>query len=123
MDIVAPVVLIQGSGQQATIAYPVKSGDGCLLVFSEQALDSWMSGGEQKSELRFDLTNCMAIPGLFVSGNPVVQEACSQDAIIIDKNGKRITVSNQNIAIRGDVSIEGNLDITGKLIAVGGVSG
>lgn len=117
-----PVVLIQSSGQQATVAYPVKSGDGCLLVFSEQALDSWMSGGDQKSELRFDLTNCMAIPGLFVSGNPVIQEACSQNAIIIDKNGKRITVSNQNVAIRGDVSIEGNLTITGKIEASGDVT-
>lgn len=117
-----PVVLIQAAGQDATIAYPVKSGDGCLLVFSEQALDSWMSGGESKSELRFDLTNCMAIPGLFTSGNPVVQEACGQDAIIIDKSGKRITVSNAGIAIRGDVSIEGNLTLTGKVAASGDVT-
>ena len=118
-----PVVLIQSSGQHATIAYPIKSGDGCLLIFSEQALDSWMSGGNQKSELRFDLTNCMAIPGLFVFGNPVVQEACSEDAIIIDNNGKRITLSNQNIAVRGDVTIEGNLNINGTITASGGVTG
>lgn len=118
-----PVVFVQGAGQTATIAYPVKAGDGCLLIIAEQSLDSWLYGSESKTELKFDLTNGIAIPGLFVSPNSVVQEACSQDAIIIDKSGARITVSQGNIAIRGDVTLEGNLNITGKVNASQGVTG
>lgn len=34
-----PVVFPQGAGQGATIAFPVKPGDSCLLVVAEQSLD------------------------------------------------------------------------------------
>lgn len=118
-----PVVLIQSYDQTATVAYPIKEGDGCLLLFAEQSLDSWMYGAESQTELRHDLTNAIAIVGLFVSGNDVVREACEQNAIIIDKDGKRITVSESGIAIRGDVSIEGNLTLTGEVTAAGDVTG
>lgn len=37
-----PVMFPQS--KNVTIAWPVKAGDGCLLVFSEQALDYWMYG-------------------------------------------------------------------------------
>lgn len=118
-----PVVMIQAAGQGATIAMPVKAGDGCLFVVAEQALDYWMYGKETGTNLKFDLSSGIAIPGLFVAGNSVVEEACTSESIIIDNNGTRIAVSQGNIAIRGDVSIEGNLTITGTIDASGDVSG
>ena len=34
-----PVVFPQVSGQQATIAYPVKPGDGCLIFIAEHSIE------------------------------------------------------------------------------------
>lgn len=36
-----PVVFPQGAGQNAVVAFPVKAGDGCLIVVAEQSLDYW----------------------------------------------------------------------------------
>ena len=37
-----PVLFPQSYGQGATIAFPVKPGDGCLIFFAEQALDQFL---------------------------------------------------------------------------------
>lgn len=120
-----PIVFAQSANQQAAMAYPINEGDGCLLLFAEQALDCWRSGGEAevKSDLKFDLTNCIAVPGLFVPANNLLKEACQKQAIIIEQNGKRIAVSGAGIAVRGDVTVEGSIKASGSISAgVGGLS-
>ncbi len=92
-----PVLFQQHMGQKATIGFPVKPGDGCLLVISEQSLDYWMYGQETGTNLKFDLTNAVAIPGLFAQANSVVADACNQDAVIIDVEGTRITVKSDGL--------------------------
>ena len=72
-----PVVFPQSMGQQATIAYPVKAGDGCLIIVAEQSIDYWLYGQETDTDLDFDLTNSICIPGLFAKANPVMAEACN----------------------------------------------
>ena len=112
-----PVVIQQMSGQDATLAYPIKEGDGCLLIISEQSLDYFLYGAESKVELKFDLTNAIAIPGLFAKPNAIVKDACEQNAIIIDKQGKRITLSKAGINIIGDVTVNGSINATGDIQA------
>lgn len=92
-----PVLFQQHMGQNATVAFPVKPGDGCYLVVSEQSLDYWMYGQDTGTNLKFDLTNAIAIPGLFAKANTVVAEACSQDAIIVDVSGTRLTVKSDGL--------------------------
>lgn len=92
-----PVVFQQHMNQEATIGFPVKPGDGCLLVVSEQSLDYWMYGQETGTNLKFDLTNAICIPGLFAKANDVVKEACEQDAIIVDVSGTRITIKSDGL--------------------------
>lgn len=92
-----PVVFQQHMGQKATVAFPVKPGDGCLLVISEQSLDYFMYGQETGTNLKFDLTNAVAIPGLFAKANTVVAEACNEDAIIVDVSGTRIKVKSDGL--------------------------
>ena len=97
-----PVYFIQGATQTATVVYPIKKGDGCLLFFSEQALDVWRTGAESNTDLRFDLTNAIAIVGLFIKANPLVREACQDDALIIDKGGQRVKLRQD-----GDIEVTG----------------
>ena len=81
-----PVLFLQGTGQTATIVYPVKPGDECLIVSQEQTLDIWRSSGaESDNDLRFDLTNAVAVVGLFSKPNPLVQRAYDNESIIIQR--------------------------------------
>lgn len=105
-----PVVFPQGLGQKATIAFPVKAGDLCLCIVSEQALDLWMYGQETETDLRHDLTNAICIPGLFTKPNAVMQEACRDNAIILDVDGTRVKVSKNGIILDGNVTVTGTLN-------------
>jgi len=115
----APVFFMQGASQGATIVYPVKSGDECLILYSEQALDIWRVSAEKTpTDLRFDLTNAIVIVGLFSRANPLVKEAISKDSVIIDRNGTRVMLLPDNaVDITGDTTIHGKLTVSGDVNA------
>lgn len=94
-----PVCLIQSSGQDATIAYPIKEDDGCLIFFSEQQLDGWRDDQTPDTELSFDLSNGIAVVGLFSKANDVIEDACNDDAIIVDKENTRVVIKKQEINV------------------------
>lgn len=122
-----PLCFMQGMNQRATIACPVKSGDGCLLIITEQALDYWLYGKETDIDLCHDLTSAIAIPGLFVKSNPIMREACEQEAVIIDREGVRVIVTEKDITLKGNVTVEGSVTVTGEITAreniIAGVGG
>lgn len=94
-----PVVFLQSMDQKATIAYPIKEGDGCLLFFSEQQLDYWKDGRTPKSDLRHGLSNAIALVGLVTDANSVMEDACNDDAIIIDREKTRVVVKDKEINV------------------------
>lgn len=116
-----PVLFLQSAGQKVTIAYPVKPGDGCLVHFSEQALDQFLYQRDTGTDLKFDLTNAVAIVGLFAKGNSVMAEATNSNAVIVDVSGTRIKVQGGLVQIdAAAVKINGNVTITGDLTTKGG---
>lgn len=111
-----PVVFPQGVGQNATVAFPVKAGDGCLIVVAEQSLDYWQYGQETDTDLAFDMTNAICIPGLFVQANAAVQAACASNAVVLDASGTRITVKQSEVVIdAAEVKVNGNLTVSGSI--------
>lgn len=119
-----PVVIPQGNAQQGTVAFPIKAGDGCLVVISEQSIDYWLYGQETDTDLAFDLTNAMCIPGLFSTGNPVVQKACDLNAVVLDASGTQVTVQSGSVQIdAAEVIINGNVTVNGRIDATGDVTG
>jgi len=100
-----PVLFPQGAGQTAAIVWPVKEGDECLLLFAEQTLETWRDGTESMTNLRFDLQNAVAIVGLFAKPSPAVNEACSEDALIIEKGGERVKLAVGSITITSTGSV------------------
>lgn len=97
-----PVLIPQTMGQSATIGFPIKDGDNCLIIVAEKSIDYWLYGQETDTELSFDLTDAVCIPGLFATANGVEKEACDKDAIIIDLKGTRITVQDKKITVDSD---------------------
>lgn len=117
-----PVWFPQGNNQKATIAYPVKPGDGCLIIVGEQSLDYWMYGQETSTDLCFDMTNAMCIPGLFAKANSVAGEACSQNAVIVDVSGTRVTVKSGIVQVdAANITMNGNVTVNGNFTTQGGV--
>lgn len=117
-----PVVFPQSSAQGATIAYPVKAGDGCLILFAEQALDQFLYDRDTGTDLKYDLSNAVAIVGIFAKGNSVMAEASSSGSIIVDVQGTRVKVQSGLVQIdAAAVKINGNVTITGDLTTTSGV--
>ncbi len=110
-----PVMFQQGAGQDIAIVFPVKKGDQCLLIISEQTLDMWREEGEQYSEMKYALSNAIALPGLFSRPLDDVKDAVKTDSIII-RNGKmKIAISDDHIGIKGDVDIDGKVRASGSI--------
>lgn len=66
-----PVVFQQS--QDFSDTYPLKRGDGVLLVFSQRSLERWIDNGhnsEPGNRRKFDLSDAIAIPGLFATNTP-----------------------------------------------------
>ncbi|MCI9658749.1 MAG: hypothetical protein HFI14_09070 [Lachnospiraceae bacterium] len=113
------------------IAYPVKAGDSCIIIVSEVELDEWRSGAESEGSLRFDLSSAMAVPGLLVGGSEMIQKACAQEAVVIVSGTAEVLVSEDQItasvgntefkvseaeiAIRGDLKVDGDISYTGSI--------
>jgi len=110
-----PVLFQQGAGQDVVVVFPVKKGDGCLLVISEQALDSWREEGEQFSEMKYALSNAVAIPGLFKKPTSDVKDAVSDNCVIIRNKNTKIAISKKKIAIDGDIEVKGSIKATGNI--------
>ena len=111
-----PVLLSQSFHQRAAIGLPIHAGDGCLLIASEQSTDYWLYGQETDTDLPFDLTDSICIPGLFPAANPVEREACEEDALILDLDGSRISLKDGGVHIEGPVTIEGFVTIRGEVV-------
>ena len=124
-----PVYVTQGSGQTATIAVPVKKGDECLILFSEQTTDTWRTGALSSTDLRFDLSNAVAVVGMFARPNPLMREAYSDDAIIIQNGNGRIKMTKTDITVQAvnvmvnasgnaTVTADGNVRVSGATVNI-----
>ena len=108
-----PVYFPQGIAQGATIVYPVRPGDECIIFVAEQALDQWRTGAECETDLRFDITNAIAVVGFFSTPNPHVTRSDSNESIIIQRAETFIELFDAKIEIYtdGDIFKEADLDI------------
>lgn len=101
-----PVVWPRAGG--AILHFPLRKGDMVLLVFCEAALDFWLSKGgitEAGDTRRMDLTDAIAIPGLypFSESSPVIDNQSVQlvygDASIKIKNNGQVDINDGNLTV------------------------
>jgi len=120
-------VLVQfpaSNGGQCSVTFPIKSGDQVTLLFAERSLDDFLSGGVSEDNRKYDLTDAVAIPGLFNSGVPAAQKY-SNDVCITNGNATiRLTPSGE-IILQGQKLTMNTTDgstINGGDLTVNGVS-
>lgn len=99
MPIITNVPIVFPRSSEAFIKFPLKADDGVLLIFSERSLERWLSVGgivQPGSNRKFDISDCIAIPGLFSFNQPIPD---STDNLVIKyKNGKFVINPNNKIA-------------------------
>lgn len=110
-----PVMFQQGGGRDVAVVFPVKKGDGCLLIVSEQTLDMWKEEGEQYSEMKYSLSNAIALPGLFSKPPKDIRDAIKDDCIIVRNGGAKLVISDSHVGIDADVKIRGSLKVSGSV--------
>ena len=111
-----PLVFPYCATANVGIAFPVKAGDSCIIIISETELDEWRSGAVSEGPLRFDLTSAVAIPGLLKQGNGLVSKAVTENSVVVGAGNTLFSVSENGIAVRGDLKVEGNISYTESLI-------
>lgn len=112
-----PVVFPQSAN--VTIAFPVKAGDDCLLVFAETAIDYWLYGQETDTDLKFDLSSGIAIPSLKTTGNSAMEKACEEDAVVLQSGSVTLTVKSGEVVIDGNLTVNGRIEATGDVVGQG----
>jgi hypothetical protein len=79
LPIITEVPVLFFGTKKYTIHIPLEKDDEVLIIVTERALDTWKSKGgkgvEEKDPRRFDLIDCIAIPGLQQSDFIPVTEA------------------------------------------------
>lgn len=121
-----PVVFPRSGG--AWMTFPVKPGDGCLLIFSERSLDEWKGSSDEvfpEDSRAFDLSDAVAIMGL----NPFGAGETGGDDVVISYGASRVTISDGEIrlaapsvrieasttTIVAETTVQGNLTVTGSM--------
>lgn len=104
-----PVIIPQCPSASVFIAYPIKVGDECLMLVSEQELDAWLGGGDSENDMRFDLTNAIAIPGLSNKGSSILKEACTSSSVVIANGSTKLKVAKSGVEITGDLTVSGDV--------------
>lgn len=73
--IITDVPVIFPANKDGGIIYSISAGDGCLLIFSCESMENYLSSKilsevEPGDKRKFSLTDAICIPGLFTFGNP-----------------------------------------------------
>jgi len=93
MPVLGNVPIIFPRTTIAGITFPINKGDKCLLVFSERSLERWYLTGnntEPGDRRRYDLSDAIAIPGLFSFAETNIQT--NNNDLEIHNDGQRITI-------------------------------
>jgi len=110
-----PVVFPYCSALSAGVAFPLQVGDSCLVIFCEQALDTWLGSGDTTSELKYSLTNAIAIPGLMKFPTDAIAEAVEEKSFVVYCGKTKIKVGSEKVKISGNVEVDGSLTVSGSI--------
>ncbi|NRQ51994.1 Gp138 family membrane-puncturing spike protein [Brevibacillus sp. HD1.4A] len=105
-----PVVFPRGGGYVLT--FPIKSGDECLVVFSDMCIDAWFASGGVQNQIekrRHDLSDAIAIPGLWSQPKRLEEYSTKHVELRDDTRTKFIRITDSAIDITAPrIRINGN---------------
>ncbi len=105
LPIVENVPLVVMGNDRYTVAIPFDKGDNVLLVFSQRALDIWLSKGKTVlpgDTRKFSINDAFAISGLHSFADVIPLLENNTDFGLIKENSKVIIDDSDNIIIKNE---------------------
>jgi len=98
MPVITNVPVLFPSGGGASLTFPVRAGDGCLLVFAERSLDRWLAQSTVKEvetgDIRMhDISDAVAFVGLAPFG-ATLSASANSTALNLGTGG-RVAIGTQ----------------------------
>lgn len=135
-----PVVFPRGGG--ATLTFPIKAGDECLIVFGCRSIDAWWQNGgiQAPSDSRtHDLSDAFVLVGPMSQANKItgistdkvqLRSDDGETLIELDPAGQNVrvlapgevTVDSPTSHFTGDVHIDGDLQVDGDINCNGSIT-
>jgi hypothetical protein len=120
-----PVVSLSGGGFAFT--FPIQSGDYCLLLFAERAIDNWFEQGssaEPAHARRHSLSDAFAVVGIRPRGQALGSYNTSEVELRSTDGQIKIRLGQSEIMLTAPtVRIEGQLQVSQTITAQGNVVG
>jgi hypothetical protein len=115
-----PVCVQHAASFGLSITVPYDVGDQCFLIIADRSIDNWQEEGgvqppvETTEPRHHDLTDAVALIGLLNTTQNISNY--NRSAIEIRNNDQSVLfkLDDSGIAIEGNVTINGDLDITGE---------
>jgi len=104
-----PVAFQRGGG--AFLSFPLKQGDQVMLHFSHSSLDEWLSSSgdvtDPQDVRRHDITDAIAVPGLYPFSKAIRDISDTSLRIGFDGGGLQCTITDNGtleVSVQGDSS-------------------
>lgn len=128
-----PVMWPRAGG--ASITFPVKPGDGCLLLFTDSSLDAWKQSGDTGAagdNRQHALSDAVAIMGVVSfgdgGGSPDSAEITMGETVITLASGAAtikaptVTIDAPTTTVQGNMTVVGSLNGQGGMTVTGNVT-
>lgn len=106
LPVIVDVPVIFPGTKDFILHFPLKSGDGVLILFSERSMEYFLSNNMTDSEpgdpRTYDINDAIAIPGLFSFGSPGKVASGNAEVEILYKNASIKIDDSGNVKINGD---------------------
>lgn len=116
-----PILWPASGGGKAGFTMPLKPGDGVMLVFQQRSMEGWLDGKNTMPDdpRQFDLSDCVAIPGLQASGI-----SAHSDDVVLKFDKTIVTLKKDGSLVMGNdkggitIDADGNITLKGQSIKV-----
>lgn len=102
-----PVQWPSSADGKASLTFPLKQGDGVQLQFAERSIDDWLKGGESDDPRQYDLSDAIAIPGLWRTATAAGREYPNDVCLAYGSTSVRIQPGGNVVIDGGDLIVGG----------------
>lgn len=111
-----PIVFPTAIGGSCGVTFPIKSGDACLVLFSQENMQSFLGGQDSEDNKRFQLNDAIAIPGLYSNAT----QGADPSGVCLFFGASRVTLDGGGF--HGTLSDGTNFNFIGGDLVVNGIS-
>ena len=107
-----------GNGGKSGCTFPIKSGDTCIIIFSDHQIENFLSGEKSDDMRNHSMNDAYAIPTLFSASVPTLKS--NPDDVCVFNDGALIVLKSSSMTIK--LTDGTSVSIGGGDLVVNGIS-